>query len=165
MARAANGEITGACCAIPADGTPWTYGYNGYGQVGLGNTLSQPTPAQVGTGTTWQSVTAGTYSVLAIKTDGTLWAWGNNQYSQLGNGNGNTTNQLSPVQIGAGASWQHVAAGNVYSATIRTDGTLWNWGLNRNGQLGISSIANPIPLYITTGGTTLATTAANSLAA
>jgi alpha-tubulin suppressor-like RCC1 family protein len=90
---------------------------------------------QIGALTTWASVGIGNYNVLAVKTDGTLWAWGAADAGALGNGT-STPNLSSPVQIGALTDWAQVAAGNAFSLAIKTNGTVWNWGINTTGQLG-----------------------------
>ena len=75
---------------------------------------------------------------MAIKTDGTLWSWGSNGHGRLGQNNG--TNYSSPVQIGSDTTWNIVVADNssATSAAIKTDGTLWVWGLNYYGSLGLN---------------------------
>jgi alpha-tubulin suppressor-like RCC1 family protein len=72
--------------AIKSDGTLWSWGNNGSGQLGDGTTTNQTTPAQIGALTTWKAIAAGTGFTLALRSDGTLWAWGNNSSGQLGNG-------------------------------------------------------------------------------
>jgi len=72
----------------------------------------------------------------AIKTDGTLWTWGRNSYGTLGINN--TTNKLTPVTTFlGGTNWRQVSCGLGHVAAIKTDGTLWTWGRNAYGQLGI----------------------------
>ncbi len=130
----------GCCLAIRTDGTLWAWGLNYYGQLGLGNTSSQGTPTQVGTATTWASVSIGSTHTLALRQDGTLWAWGRGGSGQLGQGTSETTrDQLSPVQVGSDTNWRSVSAGVGYSVAIRTDGTLWAWGNNYGGQLGLTT--------------------------
>ena len=146
--------------AIKTDGTLWTWGGNNSGQLGDGCAgvacVSKTTPTQVGTATNWASVAAGAAHVIALKTDGTLWAWGDNYYGQLGNG---TTTGLAPnsvpTQIGTATNWKMIAAGDMHSLAIKTDGTLWAWGNNSNGQLGIScagctSVAVPTQVGVDT---------------
>jgi len=128
--------------AVKTDGTLWAWGNNSYGQLGLGNTTSQTSPVQVGTGTNWQQVSAGTYHTMAVTTDGTLWAWGYNSNGQLGLGD--TTQRTSPTQVGTGTNWASVSAsvyhsggGGYHTLAVKTDGTLWAWGNNSYGQLGL----------------------------
>jgi hypothetical protein len=137
--------LSSSTLAIKTDGTLWSWGYNAQGQLGLGNTISYSSPKQVGALTNWLTVAAA-YHTLAIKTDGTLWAWGNNNQGQLGLGN--TVNYSSPVQVGLLTNWLKVAAAYAYpsqsgfSVAIQKNGTLWAWGQNTAGQLGLGNTTN-----------------------
>ncbi len=129
--------------AIKTDGTLWTWGNNDSGQLGDGTTTSRSSPGTTaGGGTNWKQVEAGEFNhTVAIKTDGTLWGWGLNGSGQLGDGA--TSNRSSPVTVaGGGTNWKQVAAGSIYTAAIKTDGTLWTWGYNQYGQLGTNNISS-----------------------
>ncbi|NBV28440.1 hypothetical protein EBS02_05410, partial [bacterium] len=94
-------------------------------------------------GTNWKSVDCGVLYTAAIKTDGTLWTWGRNFQGQLGiNESGLNANRLTPVTtLLGGTNWKQVSCGTgsgEISAAIKTDGTLWMWGVNGSGQLGIN---------------------------
>jgi alpha-tubulin suppressor-like RCC1 family protein len=141
--------------AIKTDGTLWIWGNNSYGSFG-NNTQSgfvyRSSPVQIGTETNWASVSLDDH-VLALKTDGTLWAWGNNDNGQLGIGAIAPTNshRSSPVQIGTLNTWSKVFAGVKSSAVIKTDGTLWAWGINSQGQLGFGdSTSRSSPVQVGT---------------
>ena len=123
---------------LKTDGTLWMWGNNGYGQLGNGITVSNSSPVQIA-GTTWkQAASLGTVHSASIKTDGTLWTWGNNDEGQLGSGA--VSNRSSPVQtIAGGTNWKMVTCGFYHNVAIKTDGTLWAWGRNTNGQLGDST--------------------------
>lgn len=125
--------------AIKTDGTLWSWGYGGSGQLGNGAT-TMPTPMQVGNDTNWKSISTGSNHSFAIKTDNTLWVWGRNTDRELGiytSGN----YQYSPVQ--RGANWLFAAAAeDNYGLGVRLEGTLWGWGKNGLGQLGIGSNAS-----------------------
>jgi alpha-tubulin suppressor-like RCC1 family protein len=142
--------------AIKTDGTLWTWGYNISGQLGINISLSDrftPVTTFIG-GSDWKQVSGGTFHTAAIKTDGTLWTWGRNNSGQLGN---NTTdNKLTPVTTFAGGTnWKQVSSGANHTAAIKTDGTLWTWGDNTDGELGINNATGPIctPITTFTGGT------------
>ena len=80
----------------------------------------------------------------AIRTDGTLWMWGNAYQGQLGlnqGGAGDVTVQ-SPTQI-PGSTWSTVSTGFYETFALKTDGTLWAWGNNADGQLGQNVGGNP----------------------
>jgi alpha-tubulin suppressor-like RCC1 family protein len=78
-------------------------------------------------------------TVAAIKTDGTLWTWGTNPTGQLGTFNGSNPTS-SPVQVGTLTNWKLVSGQQNSFAAIKTDGTLWTWGANTSGQLGLFDI-------------------------
>jgi len=128
--------------ATKTDGTLWSWGYNGGGQLGVGDITNRSSPVQVGALTTWATIAGGNGTSIAIKTDGTLWSWGDNTYGNLGLGN--TTNYSSPKQVGALTNWLTMRMGNTSRNTIATkiDGTLWSWGININGVLGLGNITN-----------------------
>jgi alpha-tubulin suppressor-like RCC1 family protein len=140
--------------AIKTDGTLWNWGYNGDGRLGDSTTISKSSPIQtIAGGTNWKQVAGGYYHTAAIKTDGTLWTWGDNSYGQLGDST--TTSKSSPVQtIAGGTNWKQVSCGQYHIAAIKTDGTLWNWGRNNNGQLGDSTpTSKSSPIQTIVGGT------------
>ena len=120
---------------IKTDGTLWTWGGNGQGQLGQNNQTSYSSPTQV-PGTTWLSINGGHQSMSAVKTDGTLWSWGYGEQGQLGhNQNGPGASYSSPTQI-PGTTWSQNGQGIYAIYGIKTDGTLWAVGSNISGQLG-----------------------------
>jgi uncharacterized protein YjdB/alpha-tubulin suppressor-like RCC1 family protein len=127
--------------ALKADGSLWTWGWSGFTQLG-----NRVTPVQVGTANDWKTVSAGWYAhTLAIKADGSLWAWGYNYYGQLGDGTSTLLNatiadhKRTPVRVGAANDWKAAAGGFDHSVALKADGSLWAWGRNYYGQLGIGS--------------------------
>ena len=123
--------------AIESNGTLWAWGLNSFGQLGLGNQTNPLTQFQIGTESYWTRISAGEYRSLAIQSDGTLWAWGLNSYGQLGLSD--RTNRSSPVQVGSLSNWTEVfgAPDSVTSFALQSNGTLWAWGANSYGQLGL----------------------------
>lgn len=146
---------------IKMDGTLWGWGLNG-NLLGLnGNMANQNLPIQIGTANDWATVSAGNVHTLAVKTNGTLWAWGNGQFGQLGNGIFNSAT-WTVTQVGTANDWLTVSAGNRFSLAIKTNGTLWSWGLNNVGQLGISNLINQnLPVQVGTASNWLKIDAGN----
>ena len=121
----------------------WGWGYNKEGQLGTNNLVHRSSPVQtVAGGTNWKQVSVGADHVASIKTDGTLWVWGRSTNGRLGTNN--AIDRSSPVQtVAGGTNWKQVSAGKASNtAAIKTDGTLWIWGSNVNGQLGTNDVVN-----------------------
>ncbi len=129
-------------CLRKSDGTAWCWGFNQYGQVGIGSTqtfVSFPTMVA----TLFDTVTdisvapdigIGGKSTCARTTDGSVWCWGINAYGLLGNGL-TTGMALAPVQVlssAGGAPFQGAARVVVSERraclTKTSDGSLWCWG-------------------------------------
>ncbi len=125
--------------ALESDGTVWTWGSNGSGQLGLGywsggDSAAVSIPNQVGAISGVIAVAAGSSHSLALKDDGTIWAWGSNFYGQLGDGTNHGRN--APVQVEGLEGVVAIAANGGLSLAVRSDGTVWAWGDNQNGQIG-----------------------------
>ena len=126
--------------ALKSDGSLWAWGYNNHGQLGDGTIETRNVPTRVVSATDdWVAVSAEEYHTLALKSDGTLWAWGDNEYGELGVDTGDDDYSDEPVQVGSADDWQAVSAGEYFSLGIKTDGTLWAWGANNVGQLGVDT--------------------------
>lgn len=125
--------------AIKNNGTLWATGRGSYGQLGNGSTNLSTIFIQIGTDNNWKQVSGGNVFSVGLKTDGTLWTWGSDSIGQLGNGNSLTSNVLIPTQIGTDTNWDTVSAGKDNVLARKTDGTLWSWGSNNSGKLGIGN--------------------------
>ena len=140
--------------AIKTDGTLWVWGRNYYGELGQNSRAEFSSPVQI-PGTTWSNIVCGAEFNLLSKTDGTLWVIGNNNYGQLGQNSPAPSGRSSPVQI-PGTSWgEGIMAGKHIAGAVRTDGTLWTWGLNEAGQLGQGNgnyYSSPVQIPGTTWG-------------
>jgi len=139
---------------IREDGSLWAWGWNGRGQLGIGNLEDQASPVRVGTDNDWKYVVSGVIHTLGLKEDGSLWAWGGNYDCALGIGTSYGTadfwgifrgeDQYVPVRVGEDNDWAHISAGHTHSVGIRTDGSLWAWGAGPRGELGIGESSHEI---------------------
>lgn len=148
-----NSSIANFSGGIKTDGTLWMWGYNLDGCLGDNSLTTRSSPVQtVSAGTNWKQLAVSAAHSAAIKTDGTLWLWGFNNSGQLGDGT--VTRRSSPVQtISAGTNWSYVSAGSGQVTAIKSDGTLWLWGNNDNGELGDNSITHrSSPVQTVSGG-------------
>ena len=140
--------------ASKSDGTLWTCGYNtgwSAGTLGLNNQTSYSSPTQI-PGTTWpttddRKLSVGDEQTFVIKTDGTLWSWGKNQYGSTGVPSIGTGERSSPVQVGSDTTWKHASAATFGQVAIKTDGTMWSWGSNAYGVLGLNQTGSEWPSY------------------
>ncbi|HET9658334.1 MAG TPA: hypothetical protein VFP72_23480 [Kineosporiaceae bacterium] len=135
-AAASAGSWSG--CGVRSDASLWCWGFNGEGQLGLGDVTTRPYPVQV-LGATWTRVSVGEVHACGIHVDATLWCWGGGWNGQLGQGD--WAGHTSPVQVAAGATFSRVAAGVDHTCAIAAGGTaaagsLWCWGADGRGQLG-----------------------------
>ena len=131
----ATGELHSV--ALKADGTVWTWGWNGYGQLGSGtrDEVPHPTPAQVGGFSGFVAISAGGYSTLALQSEAIGAAWGDNANGYLGNALSGTSSVPTAVDTLTGLA--AISAGGFHSVAVRSDGTLWTWGNNGYGEMGI----------------------------
>ena len=121
---------------VTSSGIAWAWGYNVFGQLGDGTTVTKSSPVSVIGGITdWSQVSAGTFHNLGVTSSGIAWAWGFNGEGRLGDGT--TANKSSPVSvIGGITNWSQVSAGSYHSLGVTSSGIAWAWGSNGNGRLG-----------------------------
>lgn len=147
---------SGYTCAIKTSGTLWCWGgtiYEGgptrsgpVNGVPAGSSLlpaRQLTPAQIGTDTTWTSVSVGGYGVCGLQEGGVLVC------VDLGSG---STPVLTEVQSSDGGisepspfttipgdnPWTQVSVGGSHICGVQSDGSIWCWGYNWDGQVGVA---------------------------
>lgn len=87
----------------------------------------------------WTNISAGGAHTIALRDGGTLWTWGRNNNGQLGIGSSSNTVYRTPQQVGTDSDWSKISAGNSHCLAIKKDNTLWAWGRNNDGQVGVGS--------------------------
>ena len=134
---------------LTSDGSLYSWGKNNYGQIGDGTTNNYNLAVAVKTeGTPMAGKTVVDFSIsnehtVALTSDGQIYAWGRNESGQLGDGT-NTASTLPVAVRTVGTPFAdkkavQVAAGGwegAHSLALGTDGTVYSWGRNLNGQLG-----------------------------
>ena len=134
---ASNGSYSGYF--TKTDGSLWAVGANDFGMLGQNDMVQRSSPVQI-PGTQWDTLYAGTQGVIATKTDGTMWGWGTGGAGNLAQND--AVARSSPVQI-PGTNWalgyNRMARPFYTTIALKTDGTMWAWGQNNNGQYGDNS--------------------------
>jgi alpha-tubulin suppressor-like RCC1 family protein len=136
--------------AVLPNGTVLTWGENGNGQLGQGDTTDRWTPTLVPGLSNIIAVAAGTYFSMALESNGTVWTWGHGNF----NGDGTGLQRTSPVVALVSNPVTAIAAGESHALAIDNLGNVWAWGQNGNGQLGDgTTTARPTPAISTLFGT------------
>jgi alpha-tubulin suppressor-like RCC1 family protein len=133
--------------AVTEDNTTFGWGYNEGNELGLGEGYSRNSPQSIHAlkDTSITSIVCGAYHTFAVDSDRRVYGWGSNSYGQLGLGH--TDEVLTPALI-AGMprvllpsskpyGLRTFSAGNFHSALVAENGTLFVWGRNSFGQLGL----------------------------
>ncbi|MCB1229029.1 MAG: choice-of-anchor D domain-containing protein [Verrucomicrobiae bacterium] len=145
------------------------WGSNDRGQLGDGTRTNRRSPNNVDlsgvlAGKTVVQVSAGREHTLALCSDGSVVSWGSNGARQLGDYS--TSDRWTPVLVNTedGVSALHgktvvqIAAGNLFSLALCSDGSIAAWGHNNSGQLGTGTelyALVPAPLAVDQSGVLL----------
>ena len=150
------GAGSGHSVVLLSDGTARAWGWNFYGQLGDGLSGYQSNgeerrsavPVVVKNVASGAQLSVGYAHNLVLKSDGTLLSWGNNFYGQLGRTTATANDGLARVVTdSSGASFDNVksvSAGSGHNLVVRSDSTIWSWGYNEFGNLGLGHTNNQI---------------------
>lgn len=142
--------------AVTELGEVYTWGENDWGTLGEYRNYKTRTPHKIAGLTGVKMVSTTDNHTIAVKDDGTVWAWGQNDVGQLGDLT--AVYRYTPVLVGSNLTKVVDAiAGDTHNLIVKDDGTVWSWGSNSAGQLGINESNNrynvgseSIPLTIPT---------------
>ena len=142
-------------CARRANRTIWCWGDDDSGQVGDGAGAGAKTrPTQVGSATTWTSVSAGADHSCGRQSSGRLYCWGSNTSGQSGTASANTFIP-SPAEVAGGATnWSSVVAGGHHTCAVKVSQRLFCWGDDSDGQLGDGGTTTNQPTPVQVSGPT-----------
>lgn len=139
---AGTGDIssrTAFSCARKTEGSLFCWGNNEYGQLGTGDANNRLQPTRVESlGGDVHAASLGSGFACARKNDNSIWCWGANESGQLGTGD--TDHRDVPVEVdptGLGDNVRYLSTGSAHVCARKTDGTVYCWGENGAGQLGV----------------------------
>ncbi|MCC6937719.1 MAG: T9SS type A sorting domain-containing protein [Flavobacteriales bacterium] len=137
--------------ALTSSGSVFAWGRNTYGQMGIGGGPffdDQPTPVQPAISNV-MAIACGGHYLLALKNDGTVWSIGLDNYGQLGN-DAAFANLATYVQVATLTDITAISAGGGHSLALKSDGTVWSWGADFQGQLGNDAalVNQPTPVQV-----------------
>jgi alpha-tubulin suppressor-like RCC1 family protein len=144
--------------ALLSNGSLYTWGQNSSGQLGLGDTADRSIPTLVpgfpATGTTITAIALGEKHSAALLSDGSLYTWGDNSSGQLGRVVSDAAPAQTPHRVTFPDPTERVTAialGGNHSAALLSDGSLYTWGWNNVGQLGLGDGSNRTAPTLVTG--------------
>jgi alpha-tubulin suppressor-like RCC1 family protein len=133
----------------------WGWGYNKYGQLGLGDSDDRCSPVPVSIAKSFIEVSNGRFHTVAIDMNYQTYCWGYAYYGQIGDDD--VVNRCTPTLIiEVGVNFVKVSAGNYHNLAIDNNGMGWAWGggainpTDNYGQLGNNSNINesvPVMVY------------------
>ncbi len=135
-------------CGITVAQDLYCWGYNGYGQIGNGNTSNQQSPTLVQGGHKWIDVDVGYNETCGLRTDGVAMCWGYNGYGQLGDGT--TSNRVNPVEVVGGKTWKSITVGDYHTCALDQEDRAFCWGYNGTYAIGDGTATQrnaPTPVY------------------
>ncbi|MBI2437426.1 MAG: hypothetical protein HYV36_01235, partial [Lentisphaerae bacterium] len=121
---------------VKSDDTVWSFGRNNSGQLGIGSLQNSSLQQSVLGVSNAAAVAGGATHSLILEQDGRVWSCGDNSYGQLGDGSTNALVSLAAVVPGLPAITA-IAGGWQHSLALSGDSTIWSWGDNGSGALGI----------------------------
>ena len=126
-------------CARTSAGEVYCWGYNAFGQLGIGTTgREKGTPQKVKGLPVAKELAAGSYHTCARTSAGEVYCWGNNDYGQLGI-NSTSWALASPQQVQGLTGAVELVAGSEHTCALTSTGEVYCWGNNDYGQLGIGT--------------------------
>ncbi|XP_076346603.1 HECT and RLD domain containing E3 ubiquitin ligase 4 isoform X3 [Tachypleus tridentatus] len=131
--------------AVSEAGQVFAWGCASSGQLGLeheGDHLPFPRMIKKLATLTVVQIACGHHHSLALTNNGELYAWGENNYGQLGIGGKDRQNYPCLVEALKGLPIDQIAAGGSHCFVLSKSGSIFGWGKNSFGQLGLNDTEN-----------------------
>ncbi len=137
-------------CGLTTEGTSLCWGGHANGALGDGvtNTTTAPLPQAVlgpggGAALTFTTLVAGHQNTCGLMSDGKAYCWGSNDHAQTGTGDNGAAvgfpTAVAPQAGGAALEFAVLGSGLFFACGLTNDGSVYCWGDNASGQLGVGS--------------------------
>uniref|UniRef100_A0A7N9DEE9 HECT-type E3 ubiquitin transferase n=1 Tax=Macaca fascicularis TaxID=9541 RepID=A0A7N9DEE9_MACFA len=126
--------------AVSADGSMvWAFGDGDYGKLGLGNSTAKSSPQKIDVlcGIGIKKVACGTQFSVALTKDGHVYTFGQDRLIGLPEGRARNHNRPQQIPVLAGMIIEDVAVGAEHTLALASNGDVYAWGSNSEGQLGL----------------------------
>jgi alpha-tubulin suppressor-like RCC1 family protein len=130
--------------ALQRGGAVWAWGDDSVDELGDTGAPSRARAVRIRLPGGIVSIAAGMLSAYALRRDGTVWAWGENSAGQRGRSVPQVASG-TPRPISGLSDVVAIAAGAGDGYALRRDGTVWAWGDDSRGQLGVSACKDVRP--------------------
>ncbi len=124
-------------CALDDQGTVYCLGDNEWGKLGTRDEQPRGALTPVDLPGPVARVEAGEGSTCALLESGSLWCWGRGEESELGVAGLPGFGSLEPLEVETDVPWSDVELGWGHTCALKQPGTLWCWGRDTQGQVGI----------------------------
>jgi alpha-tubulin suppressor-like RCC1 family protein len=157
-------------CALQQSGGILCWGNNWAGQLGNGTTQAQSGPVAVlysggAPVSDAVAVAAGGESSCLLNAGGSVWCWGYNGDGEAGNGT-TASAQTEAVSVSMDPGVADISVGGFHACALRSNGTVFCWGMGVDGQLGngYSQQTTPVQVSGLSGAKAIAAGGAHSCA-
>uniref|UniRef100_A0A2R9A0R3 HECT-type E3 ubiquitin transferase n=1 Tax=Pan paniscus TaxID=9597 RepID=A0A2R9A0R3_PANPA len=126
--------------AVSVDGSMvWAFGDGDYGKLGLGNSTAKSSPQKIDVlcGIGIKKVACGTQFSVALTKDGHVYTFGQDRLIGLPEGRARNHNRPQQIPVLAGVIIEDVAVGAEHTLALASNGDVYAWGSNSEGQLGL----------------------------
>lgn len=128
--------------ALLSNGTVMAWGHNDDGELGNGTTNYSVIPVAVSGLSNVIQIKAGAFHSMALTSSNNVWCWGDNGFGEMGVGSVVIGVCSNAVQTPSLSNITSIAAGGSHCLALKSDATVWSWGYNVDGELGLGTTNN-----------------------
>jgi alpha-tubulin suppressor-like RCC1 family protein len=137
------GMTASSSWGITSTGALYMWGDNSRGECAVGDRVDRSSPVASVGGLSFKKVSSTDHAVFGLTNDGALYSWGYDSGSATGiMGQGSTAASSSPVAVLGGFTFSDFNVSSIAdikgrAMAMRMDGSVYAWGYNASGELGV----------------------------